>query len=106
MQRYRDNAAQFNAANAAVFGVSVDSTWANKAFREQVGVDFPILSDWKKDYARKLGILNEESGTARRTTFVIDADGIIRHIDQDREAIDPAGAIGACSLLKKKATGG
>ena len=105
MQRYRDNAAGFNAANAAVFGVSVDSTWANKAFREQVGVDFPILSDWKKEYSRKLGILNEDSGTARRTTFVIDADGVIQHIDQDREAIDPAGAIGACSLLKKKTAG-
>ena len=35
MSRYRDNYAQFNANNAAVFGVSVDSTWANKAFREQ-----------------------------------------------------------------------
>jgi peroxiredoxin len=105
MQRYRENAAGFNAANAAVFGVSVDSTWANKAFREQVGVDFPILSDWKKEYSRKLGILNEDSGTARRTTFVIDADGVIQHIDQDREAIDPAGAIGACSLLKKKTAG-
>lgn len=102
MQRYRENAAGFNAADAAVFGISVDSTWANKAFREQVGVDFPILSDFKKEYSRKLGILNEESGTARRTTFVIDAAGILQHIDQDREALDPTGAIGACSLLKKK----
>jgi mycoredoxin-dependent peroxiredoxin len=106
MQRYRDNAAGFNAANAAVFGISVDSTWANKAFRDQVGVDFPILSDFKKEYARTLGILNEESGTARRFTFVIDANGVIQHIDQDREALDPTGAIGACSLLKKKASGG
>ena len=106
MQRYRENAAGFNAANAAVFGVSVDSTWANKAFRDQVGVEFPILSDFKKEYARKLGILNEESGTARRTTFVIDSQGVIQHIDQDREALDPTGAIGACSLLRKKASGG
>jgi peroxiredoxin len=105
MQRYRENAAGFNAANAAVFGISVDSTWANKAFREQVGVDFPILSDSKKDYTRRLGILNEDSGMARRVTFVIDADGIIQHIDQDREALDPTGAVGACSLLKKKRTG-
>jgi peroxiredoxin len=101
MQRYRDNAAQFNAANAAVFGVSVDSTWANKAFREQVGVDFPILSDFKKEYARRLGILDENSGVARRTTFVVDAEGVLRHIDQGAAAIDPSGAVGACSLLKK-----
>jgi mycoredoxin-dependent peroxiredoxin len=105
MQRYRDNAASFNAANAAVFGVSVDSTWANKAFREQVGVDFPILSDSKKDYVRQLGLLDESSGFARRTTFVIDANGIVSHIDQGADALDPTGAVGACSLLKKK-TGG
>lgn len=102
MQRYRDNAAGFGAANAAVLGVSVDSTWANKAFRESVGVDFPILSDWKKEYARQLGILNEESGTARRVTFVVDTEGIVRHIDQGADALDPAGAIGACSLLKRR----
>jgi mycoredoxin-dependent peroxiredoxin len=105
MQRYRENAAGFNAANAAVFGVSVDSTWANKAFREQVGVDFPILSDSKKDYVRRLGILDENSGFARRVTFVIDADGVLQHIDQGSDAMDPTGAVGACSLLKKKATG-
>ena len=102
MQRYRESAAGFNAANAAVFGVSVDSTWANKAFREQVGVDFPILSDSKKDYVRQLGILDEASGFARRVTFVVDANGIIQHIDQGSEALDPTGAVGACSLLKKK----
>lgn len=102
MQRYRENAAGFNAANAAVFGVSVDSTWANKAFREQTGVEFPILSDSRKEYTRTLGILNEESGMARRVTFVIDTDGIVQHIDQGSEAMDPSGAVGACSLLKKK----
>jgi len=105
MQRYRENAAGFNAANAAVFGVSVDSTWANKAFREQVGVDFPILSDAKKDYVRQLGILDETSGMARRTTFVIDSNGVLQHIDQASEALDPSGAVGACSLLKKKSGG-
>lgn len=105
MQRYRDNAAGFNAANAAVFGVSVDSTWANKAFREQIGLDFPILSDSKKDYVRQLGILDENSGMARRTTFVVDANGVLQHIDQGSAAMDPSGAVGACSLLKKKATG-
>lgn len=106
MQRYRENAAGFNAANAAVFGVSVDSTWANKAFREQVGVDFPILSDSKKDYVRQLGILDENSGFARRVTFVVDAEGIVRHIDQGAEALDPSGAVGMCSTLKKKTAGG
>ena len=102
MSRDRDNYAQFNANNAAVFGVSVDSTWANLAFRDQMKLDFPLLSDSTKDYTRQLGILDEKSGMARRVTFVIDDSGIVRHIDLAQAALDPASAIGACSLLKKK----
>jgi peroxiredoxin len=101
MSRYRDNYAQFNANQAAVFGVSVDSTWANLAFREQMKLDFPLLSDFKKEYARKLGILDENSGMARRYTFVVDDKGILRHIDSGQAAMDPASAIGACSLIRK-----
>ena len=81
--------------------MSVDSTWANKAFREQLGIDFPILSDAKREVSRKYGVLLDDSGVARRTTFVIDTAGIVRHIDQDRAALDPATAIGVCRLMKK-----
>ena len=102
MSRYRDNYAQFNANQAKVFGVSVDSTWANLAFREQMKLDFPLLSDFKKDYTRQLGILDENSGMARRYTFVIDENGILRHIDAGQAAMDPTSAIGACALIKKK----
>ena len=101
MSRYRDNYAQFNANQAAVFGVSVDSTWANLAFREQMKLDFPLLSDSKKDYTRQLGILDETSGMARRYTFVIDEKGILRHIDSGQAALDPNSAVGACQLIRK-----
>ena len=102
MSRYRDNYAQFSANSAAVFGVSVDSTWANLAFRQQMKLDFPLLSDLKKDYTRSLGILDENSGMARRVTFVIDDTGVVRHIDLAQAALDPAGAVWACALIKKK----
>jgi len=32
---------------------------------------------------------------------VIDQAGIVRHIDQDRAAMDPAGAVGVCRLIKE-----
>lgn len=101
MSQYRDNAGKFNATNTAVFGVSVDSTWANKAFREQLGIEFPILSDGRREVVRKYGILDEQNGVARRTTFVIDTNGVVQHIEQGSAAIDPAGAVGACERLKK-----
>ncbi len=106
MSRYRDQAAQFHANDAAVLGVSVDSVWANKAFAESMRLDFPLLSDPKKDVARQYGVLDDTSGLARRVTFVIDQDGIVRHIDLGYDALDPTGAVGACRLLKKgSATG-
>jgi peroxiredoxin len=43
---------------------------------------------------------------ANRTTFVVDKEGIIQHIDKDAAAIDPSGAHAACSLLEhRKAEG-
>jgi peroxiredoxin (alkyl hydroperoxide reductase subunit C) len=102
MSRFRDKTGEFNETNTAILGVSVDSTWANKAFREQLGIEFPILSDFKRTVSRQYGVYNEENGVASRTTFVIDAGGVVRHIDQGRDALDPSGAVGACRLLKKK----
>jgi peroxiredoxin len=101
MSRFRDNSGKFTETNTVIFGVSTDSTWANKAFREQIGAEFPILSDWKKEVSRQYGILNETSGMANRTTFVIDTAGVVQHIDQGRDAMDPAAALGACSRMKK-----
>jgi len=101
LSRFRDATGKFTETNTAILGVSVDSTWANKAFREQLGAEFPILSDSRKDVSRRYGVLNEESGFARRTTFVIDTTGIVRHIDQDRAAMDPATAMSVCRLIKE-----
>lgn len=42
------------------------------------------------------------AGIANRTTFVIDTDGKIVHIDEGKEAIDVTGAVTACSRVKKK----
>jgi peroxiredoxin len=39
---------------------------------------------------------------ARRTTFVIDKDGKIQHIDFDSTAIDPTTAVTICTGLGEK----
>ena len=85
-----------------VLGVSVDSSPANKVFAKQEGLNFPLLSDFQRIVSKDYGILNEEHGFANRTTFVVDKDGIIRHIDKAAAALDPSGAHAACSLLEHK----
>ena len=83
-----------------VLGISVDSVPANKVFAEQIGVNFPLLSDFKRDVSKEYGILNEERGFANRTTFVVDKNGVIQHIDKNADAVDPSSASAACSVLE------
>jgi peroxiredoxin len=80
-------------------GISVDSYAANKRFKEDIGVTFPLLSDFKRQVVKEYGIFDEEHGFASRATFTIDTKGIIRHIEQGKDAIDPTGAYQACSTL-------
>lgn len=82
-----------------MLGISVDSAPANRRFAEDIGVTFPLLSDFKREVSKKYGILNEERHFARRATFVVDKQGIIRHIEEGTTAVDPNGAYTVCSRL-------
>jgi peroxiredoxin len=80
----------------------MDSSFSNKRYAEDIKVTFPLLSDWHRKVVKDYGIYDEKSGYARRTTFVVDKDGIIQHIEEGRTAIDPTGAYQVCDALTKK----
>ena len=61
-----------------------------------------MLADHDRQVSKLYGVLNERTGLANRTTFVIDTQGNIVNITEDRDAIDVSGALTACSRLKKK----
>ena len=102
MKAYQSDIAKFDATDTQILGISVDSFAANKRFSEDIGVTFPLLSDFKRKVSKDYGIFDEERGFATRATFVVDKEGIIRHLEQGSTAIDPTGAYQACSLLPKK----
>ncbi len=56
----RDSLAKLNQANAQVYGISVDTFFALKAFQEQQKLTFPLLSDFNKEVIRKYGVCNED----------------------------------------------
>ncbi|MBB2913246.1 peroxiredoxin [Streptosporangium becharense] len=60
--------------------VSVDSMFAHRTWADQQGYTFPLLSDfWPHGAAAKAyGVFDEEGGVARRATFVIDGEGVVR----------------------------
>lgn len=100
MAKYQQTSGQFTANNTVILGISVDSTWANAAFAEKLGAEFNILSDAKRDISRAYGVFDEENLIARRTTFVIDRQGIVQQVFMAQEALDPTYALEACAVLK------
>jgi peroxiredoxin len=103
MKAYQADIAKFESNDTQIFGISVDSVPANKEFGKQNGITFPLLSDFKRTVVKDYGIFNEE-GYGNRTTFVIDKDGVIQHIDEGGVAIDPTAAEDTCNILTHKKT--
>jgi peroxiredoxin len=64
---------------AELVGISVDNTWAHKAFQEKIGIDTPLLADFepKGEVARAYGSYLEGAGTANRTLVLVDENGAV-----------------------------
>ena len=82
---FRDNMAKLNTAKAQVYGISVDTFFTLAAFKKDQNLNFPLLSDFNKDVIQAYGAYNPDmiglKGIAKRSTFVIDKDGVIRHAE-------------------------
>lgn len=82
---FRDGAARFNALNAQVVGISVDSIYTLKVFAQTYSLQFPLLSDFNKKVSKAYGVLHETwvalgyKGVSKRAAFVLDGRGILRY---------------------------
>lgn len=93
---------EWDELDARVFGISVDSPFVVKRFRQAEGIGFPLLSDFNKTVASQYGVLYEElvglKGVAKRSAFVIDRSGVVVYdwvsedsgVEPDYEAIKQA----------------
>jgi len=87
---FRDSLAKLNTAKATVYGISVDTFFTLAAFKKDQNLNFPLLSDFNKEVIQAYGAFNPDmiglKGIAKRSTFVIDKDGIIRHAEVQDDA--------------------
>ena len=87
---------KLNSLNANVIGISVDSPFSNKAFKETNKINFALLSDYRRKAVKKFGIeLKDFKGmegytVAKRSVFIANKDGIItyRWVSED-PAVEP-----------------
>lgn len=93
----RDDYSGFQEKGANVFGISRDSVWTHKAFKEKEGMSHSLLADMKGDVARLYGAWNEAVGLAERLTVIIDKDGKVSYVQHNglAEARDQKQAIAA-----------
>jgi peroxiredoxin len=85
MCAFRDSLDELKDYGAQVIGASVDGPFANKIFTENRHLNFPVLSDYKREVINKYGIVMENLGplegykAAKRSIFIIDRNGKIQY---------------------------
>lgn len=85
MCAFRDSIARLEELDSGVAGISVNDPFTNAAFAERNAINFPLLSDYKREAAEAFGVSLESfagmSGytAAKRSIFIVDKQGIVRY---------------------------
>lgn len=83
----QENYNTYASLNAVVIGISVDTIFAQKRFREDFKLDnIILLSDFNKETIKAYDVVNNNfsvgyNGVAMRSTFVIDKEGVLRYME-------------------------
>ena len=80
MAGIRDRLAELLTFDTEVLAISCDPVYALRAFADADGLNFPLLSDfWPHgEVTRAYGVFNEPKGCPRRSSYVVDRDGVVR----------------------------
>jgi len=90
----RDDISRYSNVNAQVIGISVDSVFSLKKYKEEQHYNFPLLSDFNKEVSALYGCLYDQwildmKGVSKRSAFIIDKNGIVKYA----EILETAGDI-------------
>lgn len=82
----RDTLKIYEQVNARPFGISVDSLYSLKKFKEEQHLNFTLLSDFNKEASIAYDCLYDifsygMRGVSKRAAFIIDKDGIVQYAE-------------------------
>ncbi len=84
---FSDRIEEFKQRNTEVIGISVDSVYTHTAWRNTprkkggIGeITYPLVADLNKRISQSYGVLLEDAGVALRGLFILDREGILKHI--------------------------
>ncbi len=91
---YQEVLPQIEEQGASLVGISVDSSWAHRAFREKLGITIPLLSDFEPKGAviRSYGAYLDEVGHGNRSLVLVDPDGVVSWVHESPTPLEIPGA--------------
>ncbi|PFN96908.1 hypothetical protein COJ85_23605 [Bacillus sp. AFS076308] len=79
---WKEDYKQFDQTDSEVLSISVDHIHSHRVFAASMGtLPYPLLSDWHKQTVKDYFVFNEKGGTAIRSVFVVNKDGIITYLN-------------------------
>ena len=99
----RDDISRYSNVNAQVIGISVDSVFTLKKYKEEQQYNFPLLSDFNKVVSALYGSLYDiwildMKGVSKRSAFIIDKIGVLQY----REVLENAAEIPDFNAINQK----
>jgi peroxiredoxin len=91
---YQEVKPSFDEAGLEVLGVSIDHSWAHRAFHKQLNLEFTLLADFhpKGEVARLYGAYLDDYGTSNRSLVLIDEEGVVRWVHESPTPLEIPGA--------------
>jgi len=91
---YQEVKPSLDEAGLEVLGVSIDHSWAHRAFRKQLNVDFTLLADFhpKGQVAELYGAYLADYGTSNRSLVLIDEEGVVSWVHETPTPLEIPGA--------------
>ena len=99
----RDDIGRYSNTNAQVIGISVDSVFTLKKYKEEQQYNFPLLSDFNKEVSARYDSLYDNwildmKGVSKRSAFIIDKTGFIQYA----EVLESAGDVPNFESINEK----
>ncbi len=76
---FTNDLGEFGASGAEVLGISVDSKWCHKAWKDALGLKQTLLADLKREVCKKYGLFLGDFNCAKRATVIVDKSGKVQY---------------------------
>ena len=91
---YQEVKPDLDEAGLEVVGVSIDHSWAHRAFRKELNLDFTLLADFhpKGQVADLYGAYLPDYGTSNRSLVLVDPEGVVSWVYESSTPLEIPGA--------------